>query len=91
MDLVSYVFWSQEFAPNVSNSILNPQYNAAVFTRLGPFINYVRIILAILDSPYPRVRVHKIFQIPPAYSYVRFHFVFQYRYNKMLLEMDQLH
>ena len=53
----------------------------------GLFINYVRMILAIFDPPlYPHVR---IFQTPPPYSYVRFHFVFQH--NKMLLEKDQLH
>ena len=46
------------------------------------FINYVRIILAIFHLTYPHVRVRKIFQTPPPYSYVRFHFVFQH--NKML-------
>ena len=40
-------------------------------------------------TPYPHVRVCKIFQTPLPYSYVRFHFVFQH--NKMLLEKDQLH
>ena len=34
-------------------------------TDKGPFINYVRIILAIFDSLYPHVRVRNIFQIPP--------------------------
>ena len=57
--------------------------------RLGPFINYVRMILAIFDPSYPHVRVRKVFQTPPPYSYVRFHLIFQH--NKMLLEKDQLH
>ena len=42
------------------------------------------MILEIVDPPYPHVRVRKIFETPPPYSYVRFHFVFQH--NKMLLE-----
>ena len=53
------------------------------------FINYVRMILAIFDHLYPHVRVRKIFQIPPPYSYVKFHLVFQH--NTMLLKKDQLH
>ena len=32
------------------------------------------------------VSVRTIFQTPPPYSYIGFHFVFQH--NKMLLEMD---
>ena len=58
-------------------------------TAKGTFINYVRIILAIFDPPTPMLRVRKIFQTPPPYSYVRFYLVFQH--NKMLLEKDQLH
>ena len=47
------------------------------------------MILAIFDlPPFPHVRVRKIFQTHPPYSYVRFDFVFQH--NKML-EKDQLH
>ena len=33
----------------------------------GPLINYVRMILAIFDPPYPHVRVGKIFQTPPLF------------------------
>ena len=47
------------------------------------------MILEIFNLPNPHLRVRKIFQIPPPYSHVRFHFVFQH--NKMLLEKDQLH
>ena len=57
---------------------------ALVICPKRPFINYVRIILTIFDPP-----PSKIFQTPPPYSYVRFHFVFQH--NKMLLEKNQLH
>ena len=51
-----------------------------------PLIIYVRMILASFDLPY--VRVRKIFQTPPPYSCVRFHFVFQH--DKILLEKYQL-
>ena len=44
-----------------------------IFTTKGPIINYVSMILAILDPPLPHVRICKIFQTPPPYSYVRFH------------------
>ena len=56
---------------------------------LGPFINYVSMILAIFGPPFPHVSVRKIFKTPSPYSYVIFHFVFQH--NKLLLEKDQLH
>ena len=46
------------------------------------------MILAIFDPPFLHVRVRKIFQTPPPYSYVGFHFVFQH--NEML-EKDKLH
>ena len=63
---------------------------SALLSALGPFINYIRVILASFDPlPYPHVIVRKIFQTPPLYSYVRFHFVSQHK--KMLLEKDQLH
>ena len=52
----------------------------------GPFINYVSMILAIFDPPYPHLSARNIFQTPPPYSYVRFHLIFQH--NKMLLEKD---
>ena len=44
----------------------------------------------ILDifTPLPHVRVRKIFQTPPPYSYESFHLGFHH--NKMLLEKDQL-
>ena len=32
----------------------------------GPFINYVRMILAIFDHPYPHIKVRKIFQTLPS-------------------------
>ena len=51
----------------------------------GPFINNVKIILAIFD---PHVRVRKILRTSLPYSYVKFHFVF--RHNKMLLEKDHV-
>ena len=63
------------------------KYLDMVINGKEPFIDYVRMILAIFDPP--RVRVRKIFQTAPPYSYVKFHFVFQH--NKMLLEKDQLH
>ena len=85
------------FKNNIGTYFLDCSLNTSLMTHCVTlvslslsFINYVRMVLAIFDPlPYPHVRVRKIYQTPPPYSYLRFHLVFQH--NKMLLEKDQLH
>ena len=82
------VIFKYENISYIFGTLLNRVDRSRVMDK-GPFVNYVRMILAIFDPSYSRVRVRKIFQTPHTYSYVRFFDFFLY--DEILIKNKTCH